>query len=88
MKFIITGESAHWCGFKEHRIVEAKTMVEAKTKLEESNFEEFMRGYIGEPDDYEQEDWADDPDEYAVVTFTIDEYYEAEHGSEEYYEAL
>ena len=88
MKYLwVRAESAHWCGYGEHRKVLVEDHVEAtEASLNLSGIEDMMRDYIGEADDDEAEEW--EYDDYSAVIFFVDEWDEKKHFSPDLYQVL
>lgn len=88
MKYLLVrAESAHWCGYTEDRIVLVEDHVVACAgSLDLSGFEDYMREYIGEPDDDEASDW--DGDDYAAVNYEVMGWCVTEHYDPKLYQVL
>lgn len=83
MWYIVKAESIHWCGYSETW----KVWLENKNLFDETPYLHFMSDWIGEPEE-DDEDWQDDPDEYAAASVEIEEWCKDEHGSIEIYEEI
>jgi hypothetical protein len=88
--FIITADSVHWCGYEEHRVfiseepITEQQIIDDKLQL----FEEYMREYIGESEEDEYYEGEGQDEDYACVTFQVEEYNEKDHGPISHYQTL